>query len=82
MERIVSDQKSPLEILMTVMRDRFAKQEFDSAVAIAKAVAPFVHPKPRAREGGETIAALRDQQLVDICRAGVARAGAAEKDPH
>jgi hypothetical protein len=80
MERILSDQKSPLDILMTVMRDRFAKQDFDSAVAIAKAVAPFVHPKPRAREGGESIAALRDQQLADICTVGAAREGAAEND--
>ena len=76
----MSDQKSPLDILITVMRDRFAKQDFESAVAIAKAVAPFVHPKPRARQGGETIAALRDQQLADICKAGMARASAAEEN--
>jgi hypothetical protein len=77
---MVAGEKSPLEILMIVMRDRFASQDFDSAVAIAKAVAPFVHPKPRPREGGETIATMRDQQLVDICRSGLARTGAAAKD--
>ena len=68
----MSDTKSPLDILITVMRDRFDAQDFDAAVAIAKAVAPFVHPKPRAQTAAVTIGSLRDQQLVELCRSRMA----------
>ena len=74
------DEKTPLDILMAVMRDRFAKKDFDAAVAIAKAVAPFVHPKPRARTTGASIDTLRDQQLVELSRRGEDGAGATEED--
>ncbi len=71
---------SPLDILMTVMRDRFENKDFSAAVAIAKAVAPFVHAKPRAREGNVTLGTLRDQQLVELCESGVAGAVPAAED--
>jgi len=78
---IVSDPTSPLDILLTVMRDRFLSKDYDSAVAIAKAVAPFVHAKPRARgEAGGSIESLRDNQLVELCRSRVARAGVTQED--
>jgi hypothetical protein len=76
----VSDETTPLDILLAVMRERFASRDFDAAVAIAKAVAPFVHPKPRARTIGASIDTLRDQQLVELCRSGEAGAGASEED--
>ena len=79
-EQIVPDEKSPLDILMAVMRDRFAKQDFAAAVAIAKAVAPFVHPKPRPRTIGASIDTLRDQQLVELCRPRETGAGVTEED--
>lgn len=72
--------KSPLDILMAVMRDRFASKDFDAAVAIAKAVAPFVHPKPRARTVGASIDTLRDQQLVELSRGGDEGTGVTEED--
>ncbi len=72
------DPGSPLDILLTVMRDRFEKHDFDGAVAIAKAVAPYVHPKASTRAAaGGTIDTLRDHQLVELCRTRVARAGVA-----
>lgn len=71
---------SPLEILMTVMRDRFDNQDFDGAVAIAKAVAPFVHAKPNARTAPVSLAMLKDEQLVELCPHRVARAGDAAGD--
>ncbi len=74
------DETTPLDILMAVMRDRFANQDFDAAVAIAKAVAPFVHPKPRARTFGASIDTLRDQQLVELSRGGEGGTGVTEKD--
>ena len=76
----MSDEKSPLDILMTIMRARFNAQDFDAAVSIAKAVAPFVHAKPRAQAAAVTIGSLRDQQLVELCRSRVAREGAAAQD--
>jgi hypothetical protein len=58
------------------MRDRFESKDYDAAVAIAKAVAPFVHAKPVARAGGGgSLDTLRDHQLVELCRPGAARIG-------
>ncbi len=75
----MADPMSPLDILMTIMRQRFDDGDAEGAVAIAKAVAPFVHPKPKERAAHGTIDTLRDHQLVELCRGGVARAGAAQK---
>jgi hypothetical protein len=77
--QFLADPMSPLDILMTIMQDRFEQGDLDGAVAIAKAVAPFVHPKPHGRVVTGTIDTLRDHQLVELCRGGVARAGAAQK---
>jgi hypothetical protein len=77
----LADPTLPLDILMTIMRSRFREGDFDGAAAIAKAVAPFVHPKPRERAVTGRIDMLRDHQLVELCRGGVARAGAETDDP-
>ncbi len=76
----MADPLSPLDILMTIMRHRYAEGDFDGAAIIAKAVAPFVHSKPHGRGTIGTIDTLKDHQLVELCQGGVARAGAAQGD--
>jgi hypothetical protein len=80
-ERIVTEPKMPLDILITVMRDRYEHADIEGAVAIAKAVAPFVHAKPRPRAGAAALGMMRDEQLAELCRPRTARAGASEEDP-
>jgi hypothetical protein len=82
---MVTEPVSPLDILISVMRAHFENRDYDAAVALAKAAAPYVHPKPAAAKtaAGEVgrLDMLRDQQLVELCGAGVARACAAPANP-
>jgi hypothetical protein len=80
-ELMVTDPASPLDILISVMRTHFENQDYDAAVALAKAAAPYVHPKPAAGTGTGRIDTLRDEQLVELCRPRMARAGAAQEAP-
>jgi len=40
------DALTPLQILLTAMREKWAAGDHDGAVAIARAVAPYLHARP------------------------------------
>ena len=47
---------TPLHILLSVMRSKWAANDIDGAVALAKVAAPYMHPKvPAARPVGDLV---------------------------
>ena len=58
---------SPLSVLLTVMRQRWAAGDLEGAVALAKVAAPYMHGKaPAARPFGD-LAAVADDDLEGWC---------------
>jgi hypothetical protein len=54
--------------------------DLDAAVALAKAAAPYVHPKPRENREHADIHTMNDEQLNDLCSAGASGARLAGAD--
>ena len=53
---------TPLEILLVVMNRRWTAGDEDAAVQLAKAAAPYVHPRAQARAATD-IAGMDDDEL-------------------
>ena len=53
---------TPLEVLLSVMNRRWAAGDEDAAVQLAKAAAPYVHPRAQARTATD-IAGMDDDEL-------------------
>ena len=53
---------TPLEVLLSVMNRRWAAGDEDAAVQLAKAAAPYVHPRAQARAATD-IAGMDDDEL-------------------
>ena len=54
---------SPLHIILTTMRDRYALGDFDGAIALARIAAPYLHPKLPASTPPAELAAMTDADL-------------------
>ncbi len=68
-------EASPLHVMLTVMRRKWREGDEDGAVALAKAVAPYVHPKAAAARPANDLAQVSDDDLDELVarsRAGVA----------
>lgn len=59
-------EASPLHVMLTVMRRKWREGDEDGAVALAKAVAPYVHPKAAAARGLNDLAQVRDDELDEF----------------
>jgi hypothetical protein len=69
-------EPSPLHVMLTVMRRKWRDGDEDGAVALAKAVAPYVHPRaPAARQSPE-LSQVSDDELDEL--GGGRGAGAAD----
>ncbi len=68
-------EASPLHVMLTVMRRKWREGDEDGAVALAKAVAPYVHPKAAAARACNDLAQVSDDDLDELVAQG--RAGAA-----
>ena len=53
---------TPLEVLLSVMNRRWAAGDEDAAVQLAKAAAPYVHPRAQARAATD-LAGMDDDEL-------------------
>jgi hypothetical protein len=76
-------EASPLHVMLTVMRRKWRDGDEDGAVALAKAVAPYVHPKAAAARPSNDLAQVSDDDLDELIargRAGVAGGCADEPD--
>ena len=54
---------SPLAIMLDSMRRKFAEGDLDGAVAVARIVAPYIHPRVPAAAPGSDLAAMPDADL-------------------
>ena len=76
-------EASPLHVMLTVMRRKWRDGDEDGAVALAKAVAPYVHPKAAAARPSNDLTQVSDDDLDELIargRAGVAGGCADEPD--
>ena len=69
-------EASPLHVMLTVMRRKWRDGDEDGAVALAKAVAPYVHPKAAVMRPSNDLAQVSDDDLDEL----VARGGAGIAD--
>ncbi len=68
-------EATPLHVMLTVMRRKWRDGDDDGAVALAKAAAPYVHPKAAATRPSNDLAQVSDgdlDELVDEGRADAA----------
>lgn len=73
-------EPSPLLVMLTVMRRKWRDGDEDGAVALAKAVAPYVHPRAPAARLSPELSQVSDDELDEIDGgggAGAAGGGAA-----
>ncbi len=76
-------EASPLHVMLTVMRRKWRDGDEDGAVALAKAVAPYVHPKAAVTRPSNDLAQVSDDDLDELVaqgRAGIADGRAGEFD--
>ncbi len=83
---IASDGPSPLDILLAVMRAKWDAGDADGAAELARAAAPYLHPRraPTAERAGrstkESPPALSDAELLSELAALARGSGAAARD--
>lgn len=49
-ERAMAEGKTPLEVMLEIMRRHYEAGELDKAAAVAKDAAPYIHPRLAAIE--------------------------------
>lgn len=59
-------EASPLHVMLTVMRRKWRDGDEDGAVALAKAAAPYVHPKVPAARPSTELAQVSDDELDEL----------------
>jgi len=69
-------EPSPLDIMLTTMRRKWRDGDEDGAVALAKAAAPYIHPKAAAAHPINDLAQVSDDDLDELVARG--RTGPAE----
>ena len=63
-------ERMPLCVMLEVMRIRMKTLDYDGAVAVAKAAAPYVHGRVLAARVGGGLAGVPDDELEEYGRAG------------
>lgn len=69
-------EPSPLHVMLTVMRRKWRDGDEDGAVALAKAVAPYVHPRAPTARPSIDLSQVSDDELDEL--GGGGGAGAAD----
>jgi hypothetical protein len=73
-------EPSPLLVMLTVMRRKWRDGDEEGAVALAKAAAPYVHPRAPAARTSPDLSQVSDDELDELDGrggAGAADGGAA-----
>ena len=66
------DLSTPLEVLLHTMRRHWREGRVDAAVALAKAAAPYLHPRAGGSRSVISLATMEDDELNDLCSRGLA----------
>ena len=75
-EEAMVSEITPLHILLSVMRKKWEADDWDGAVALAKVVAPYMHPKVPSAQPIFDLSGVSDEELDRIGRSvGVDREG-------
>jgi len=64
----------PLDVMLHAMREFYEQENWKAAADIARAAAPYVHPRVTAEAGFDDIATMGDEQLAALLEAGGGRA--------
>jgi hypothetical protein len=70
----------PLDVMMRTMRGLFDAGRLKEAADVAKAAAPYIHPRASARTGAGGMATLRDHDLDRLAEGDCDGARAEEQD--
>ena len=62
-----TDSSTPLDVLLHTMRRHWREGRVEAAVALAKAAAPYLHPRAGGARGGLSLATIGDDELDDLC---------------
>ena len=57
------EQLTPLQVLLTLMRRKLDRGDEKEAAALARAAAPYVHPRAAAKGRGADLSRLTDAEL-------------------
>ncbi len=60
---MADEAMSPLDVMLTLMRQKWAEEKWDDAAQLAKSAAPFVHPRAAAAPPLRPLSMLRDDEL-------------------
>jgi hypothetical protein len=71
---------TPLDVLLREMRAAWDAGDTAQAVTLAKAAAPYVHPRAPSVAARAGLERLGDDALEQLCRGGEGREGAAAED--
>ena len=66
------DLSTPLDVLLQTMRRHWREGRVDAAVALAKAAAPYLHPRAGGAGVAASLATIGDDELDDLCSRGAA----------
>ncbi len=82
---MADESPTPLHVLLKTMHQRWAEGKLDEAAALAKAAAPYLHPRAAAGRGLPDLGSLTDEQLDELCASfrelGFRGEGSEEEDP-
>jgi hypothetical protein len=71
---------TPLEVILSIMRQDFASGKTDRAIELAKAAAPYLHAKATITAVNLDFSKMRDSQLDEYCKHGDTRESAANEN--
>ncbi len=57
---------SPLNLILEIMRERYAAQDYDGAIALAKIAAPYLHPRVSSATSPSDLATMPDADLEQL----------------
>lgn len=63
---------TPLDVLLHTMRQHWQEGRVEQAVALAKAAAPYLHPRAGGGSGSMSLAMIGDDELNDLCSRSIA----------
>ncbi len=71
---------TPLEVILSIMREDFANGKTDRAIELAKAAAPYLHAKATIAVVNHDFSTMWDSELDEYCKLGEPRESPANEN--